>query len=483
MENNYLKKTLRELKKTILKEKAFRDFFNFEDKINLIKLNDLYSNCLYSISKDILDEKKVLEKELSTLNNKKISIDFSCYVQHYVSGNKELEINLNYQKDYFCNLTVSDSSPIAFEIYDDKEKKYYITWSPDYESRIKDIDEEIHRKIVNLGVKIKFFLDSTEEFTYYYVTKHIDDNIDYNIKIKFQHYILTDENKKIEYFNKYMIKIKFFNIKHEDAFSKKEPLLRFNEESIILEFDIEKNYLTGKYIYSKNGSGSIYGHIDEKIEIKNMDILYSLLHLIKIPKKDLPNILLEQSESSLIEEMTSEEDNLENQLIEKEIEENNKKIEELFSKNKELMEKLHRRLPILSTQLFKEVEKNGEKYYIINYEYKYILRNYDLSKISFDNVDIRGIDFRGTNINSSLFDLQKVHNKDASNCNFSTDEDNAKDYIFGYDTDFTGVNLSGTDMSNPYPILLNSTINKAYIDEFTILPEFYQDKVKKKSLW
>lgn len=38
-------------------------------------------------------------------------------------------------------------------------------------------------------------------------------------------------------------------------------------------------------------------------------------------------------------------------------------------------------------------------------------------------------------------------------------------------------------MSNPYPILLNSTINKAYIDEFTILPGFYQDKVKKKSLW
>ena len=38
-------------------------------------------------------------------------------------------------------------------------------------------------------------------------------------------------------------------------------------------------------------------------------------------------------------------------------------------------------------------------------------------------------------------------------------------------------------MNNPYPILLNSTINKAYIDEFTILPGFYQDKVKKKTLF
>lgn len=483
MGNYYLKKKLRELKKIIIKEKAFREHFDFEDKINLIKLNNLYSNCLYNNYKDILEEKKTLEKELSTLNNEKISLDFTWYDDIHFSKDvfKVLEITLNFPKRCFCNLRISDIG--GFEIYNDKEKKYYIEWSPEYKKRIKGIDEKIHKKIVNLGVKIKFFLDSTEEFTYYYVTKHIDDNIDYNIKIKFQLYILTDENKKIEYFNKYMIKIKFFNIKHEDAFSKKEPLLRFNEESIILEFDIEKNYLTGKYIYSKNGSGSIYGHIDEKIEIKNMDILYSLLHLIKIPKKDLPNILLEQSESSLIEEMTSEEDNLENQLFDKEIEENNKKIKELFSRNQDLLKKLHRRLPILSTQLFKEVEKNNEKYYIINYEYKYTLQNYDLSKISFDNVDIRGIDFRGTNINSSLFDLQKVYNKDASNCNFSIDEYDAKDYIFGYDTDFTGVNLSGTNMSNPYPCFFNSTINKASIDEFTILPEFYQDKVKKKSLW
>ena len=164
-------------------------------------------------------------------------------------------------------------------------------------------------------------------------------------------------------------------------------------------------------------------------------------------------------------------------------EENIKKIEELISKNQELNLKLQRRLPILSTQLFKEVEKYGEKYYIINCEYKYVLQNYDLSKISFDNVDIRGIDFRGTNVNSNLFDLQKIHNKDASNCNFSTTEDNAKDFIFDYATDFTGVNLSGTNMNSPCPILLNSTINKAYIDESTILPIFYQTKVKKKSLW
>ena len=160
------------------------------------------------------------------------------------------------------------------------------------------------------------------------------------------------------------------------------------------------------------------------------------------------------------------------------INKNKELIDELIKENQELAEQLKIKMPILREELLDEINDN---YYIIKDKYKNVLSDYDLSKISFDNVDIRGIDFRGTNINSSLFDLQKIHDKDASNCNFSTDEDNAKDYIFGYDTDFTGVNLRGTDMSNPYPCLLNPTINKAYIDEFTILPGFYQDKVKKEN--
>ena len=36
MGNYYLKKTLRELKKIIIKEKAFREHFDFEDKINFV---------------------------------------------------------------------------------------------------------------------------------------------------------------------------------------------------------------------------------------------------------------------------------------------------------------------------------------------------------------------------------------------------------------------------------------------------------------
>ena len=169
-----------------------------------------------------------------------------------------------------------------------------------------------------------------------------------------------------------------------------------------------------------------------------------------------------------------------NSIINEKIKKNKEIIDKLMEENQELAKQLKIKMPILREEL---LEKINDNYYTVKDKYKKALRNYDLSKISFDNVDIRGIDFRGTNINSSLFDLQKVYNKDASDCNFSTDEDNVKDYIFGYDTDFTGVNLSGTDMNNPYPILLNSTINKAYIDEFTILPGFYQDKVKKKSLW
>ena len=477
MEEYYLKEILRTLKKRILKEKAFKDFFNFEDKINLIKLNNIYSKCLYNNSKDILDEKKVLEKELSVLNNEEISLYFQRYNWGHSCGiDKNLKIILSNHKGYLGSLEISENSlrRDEIEVYDNKEKKYYIDWNDTYKTKIKDIDEDIHKKIVNLVVKVKLFLNDVEEFTHYYVTKHIDNDIDYIIKIEFIPDIPKGENTRFESVDKYMLKISFFNIRRCDVFTDKENLCRSKEHSFILRFDKEKKYLKGDYFYSVGTRP-----FDDHIEIKNINTLYSMLYLIKIPIKKLPSIFLNLLEAGLTEETID----LERQTIEKEIEENIKKIEELISKNQELNLKLQRRLPILSTQLFKEVEKYGEKYYIINCEYKYVLQNYDLSKISFDNVDIRGIDFRGTNVNSNLFDLQKIHNKDASNCNFSTTEDNAKDFIFDYATDFTGVNLSGTNMNSPCPILLNSTINKAYIDESTILPIFYQTKVKKKSLW
>ena len=126
MEEYYLKEILRTLKKRILKEKAFKDFFNFEDKINLIKLNNIYSKCLYNNSKDILDEKKVLEKELSVLNNEEISLYFQKYNWGHSCGiDKNLKVILSNHKGYLGSLEISENSlgRDEIEVYDNKEKK------------------------------------------------------------------------------------------------------------------------------------------------------------------------------------------------------------------------------------------------------------------------------------------------------------------------------------------------------------------------
>ncbi len=312
----------------------------------------------------------------------------------------------------------------------------------------------------------------------------------------------NNENKNITFFDKNYdtLQFPFITKKENDNYNFKvnleihDNILIFKAQIINKEDDIscitikydnvKMNYFECTYQYSYIFDGKIW------TQSLNQEEISYILNNLYIPTNYFENYILsymgerarirknyiERKEEPEIAEISD----LRKSIISEKINKNKELIDELIKENQELAEQLKIKMPILREELLDEINDN---YYIIKDKYKNVLSDYDLSKISFDNVDIRGIDFRGTNINSSLFDLQKVHNKYASDCNFSTDEDNVKDYIFGYDTDFTGVNLSGTDMNNPYPILLNSTINKAYIDEFTILPGFYQDKVKKKTLF
>ena len=312
----------------------------------------------------------------------------------------------------------------------------------------------------------------------------------------------NNENKNITFFDKNYdtLQFPFITKKENDNYNFKvnleihDNILIFKAQIINKEDDIscitikydnvKMNYFECTYQYSYIFDGKIW------TQTLNQEEISYILNNLYIPTNYFENYILsymgerarirknyiERKEEPEITEISD----LRKSIISEKINKNKELIDELIKENQELAEQLKIKMPILREELLDEINDN---YYIIKDKYKNVLSDYDLSKISFDNVDIRGIDFRGTNINSSLFDLQKVHNKYASDCNFSTDEDNVKDYIFGYDTDFTGVNLSGTDMNNPYPILLNSTINKAYIDEFTILPGFYQDKVKKKTLF
>jgi len=84
-----------------------------------------------------------------------------------------------------------------------------------------------------------------------------------------------------------------------------------------------------------------------------------------------------------------------------------------------------------------------------------ILKFLDLSTISFDNVDVRYIDFRWSN---AVVNLRKVHNQDASYAKF--DDRNISDW-----NNYFGVNLSGTLLSENPDTMID--LDKAIIDENT----------------
>lgn len=73
------------------------------------------------------------------------------------------------------------------------------------------------------------------------------------------------------------------------------------------------------------------------------------------------------------------------------------------------------------------------------------LKYLDLSLISFDGVDISGIDFR--DCNPSFINPQTVNNKNLSNTRFIDDLSRVNNtFPFGVNSDFNGVNLSGANI-------------------------------------
>ena len=94
----------------------------------------------------------------------------------------------------------------------------------------------------------------------------------------------------------------------------------------------------------------------------------------------------------------------------------------------------HERLPIEDIFITVDGVKEINPAFIETGLLKYI----DLSLISFKNVKISGVDFRGTNV---YFNPQEVYNKDLSNCNFEGLS------IMGA-ADFSGINVCGSKFSS-----------------------------------
>ncbi len=150
---------------------------------------------------------------------------------------------------------------------------------------------------------------------------------------------------------------------------------------------------------------------------------------------------------------------------------NNLRIVKLVKQNQGLYEKLGERQPITKDILCKMIEDEENGYWVIRPEFRDDLKYYDLSSISFDNVDVRKVDFRNTNIKISNFDPQMVYQKDLSGCSFESPIDSINGALFDYSTDFTDVNLESTIINQQALTLYNNSIAYAKINQHTVLPD------------
>ena len=187
---------------------------------------------------------------------------------------------------------------------------------------------------------------------------------------------------------------------------------------------------------------------------------------------------------------TSDDDSKELQIvneIKKQIEDNNLKIVNLIKNNQNLYQILGERQKISKEVLCMMVKDEEIGHWVIRPEFRDDLAYYDLSDITFDNVEVKEIDFRNTNIRGINFNPQTVYHKDLSGCYFdSSIEENLTGRLFDYSTDFTGVNLEGTTIKQPIT-LYNTSIVDATVNSHTDLPDelwrirnMYLSKIKRK---
>ena len=115
-------------------------------------------------------------------------------------------------------------------------------------------------------------------------------------------------------------------------------------------------------------------------------------------------------------------------------------------------EELYHSIGITENMLFEEADDHLR----IRSKFIPLLRFLDLSYIDFSNVDIRYIDFRGTN---AIIRPQNIYNKDASYAKFN--DNNLPDF-----SNYKGVNLTGSELDENETTLVNK--ENAVISDETV---------------
>lgn len=241
----------------------------------------------------------------------------------------------------------------------------------------------------------------------------------------------------------------------QNNFEKKHGTLQENQiegRKAIEEF---KKYLAKKYgfnYFTPNQVRSI-----EENGLSMADLLFE--------KTDTVAEILNDGEKNIINKEVDKlskqrDDNIEKLIhIKDEFDKALNKYSDIVEKESEKIEKL----PIPENLLFiygEEGEKKIDPRFLDN------LKEIDLSNISFDNVDVHGIDF--TDCNPVLLNPQTVWKKDLSGTTFISDPSRPNNvFPFGARTDFYGVNLKGATIKTEDLIYLE--LYGAEMDEDTLI--------------
>ena len=267
-----------------------------------------------------------------------------------------------------------------------------------------------------------------------------------------------------------------------------EYFLTFME---LYTFDKKMISIDNAYQYS-SFFDTISNNVFPDFKIHTKDLPDFLQKYMKLFLKGYIEVDTEDDEKEEVLEIkdTSDDDSKELQIvneIKKQIEDNNLKIVNLIKNNQNLYQILGERQKISKEVLCMMVKDEEIGHWVIRPEFRDDLAYYDLSDISFDNVEVKEIDFINTNIRGINFNPQTVYHKDLSGCYFdSSIEENLTGRLFDYSTDFTGVNLEGTTIKQPIT-LYNTSIVAATVNSHTDLPvelwrirNMYLSKIKRK---
>ena len=241
----------------------------------------------------------------------------------------------------------------------------------------------------------------------------------------------------------------------QNNFEKKHGTLQENQiegRKAIEEF---KKYLAKKYGFNYFTPSQVRS-IEEN-GLSMADLLFE--------KTDTVAEILNDGEKNIInkevDELSKQRDDNNEKLIhiKDEFDKALNKYSDIVEKESEKIEKL----PIPENLLFiygEEGEKKIDPRFLDN------LKEIDLSNISFDNVDVHGIDF--TDCNPVLLNPQTVWKKDLSGTTFISDPSRPNNvFPFGAKTDFYGVNLKGATIKTEDLIYLE--LYGAEMDEDTLI--------------